>query len=220
MSIRVAIVDDDALVRTGLAMILGGDPELAVVGQAANGAEAIELVDRERPDVVLMDIRMPVRDGLSATEELVGRPGAPRIIVLTTFDTDDMVLRALRIGAAGFLLKDTPPAQLVEAVKTVTTGVPTLSPQVTAQLIAAATAPDRNGAAAARDDARRRLAALTEREFEVARGVGKGQTNAEIAAELYMSIATVKAHVGRALTKIGADNRVQLAILVHDAEWK
>lgn len=218
MSIRVAIVDDDALVRTGLAMILGGDPELAVVGQAANGAEAIELVDRERPDVVLMDIRMPVRDGLSATEELVGRPGAPRVIVLTTFDTDDMVLRALRIGAAGFLLKDTQPARLVEAVKTVTTGVPTLSPQVTAQLIAAATAPDRSGAAAARDDARRRLAALTERELEVARGVGKGQTNAEIAAELYMSIATVKAHVGRALTKIGADNRVQLAILVHDAE--
>jgi DNA-binding NarL/FixJ family response regulator len=200
-------------------MILGGDPELAVVGQAANGAEAVELVDRERPDVVLMDIRMPVRDGLSATEELAARPGAPRIIVLTTFDTDEMVLRALRIGAAGFLLKDTPPARLVEAVKTVTTGAPTLSPQVTAQLIAAATAPDRHGAAAARDDARRRLAALTDRELEVARGVGKGQANAEIAAELYMSLATVKAHVGRALTKIGADNRVQLAILVHDAEW-
>jgi len=216
--IRVAIVDDDALVRTGLSMILGGDPELTVVGQAANGAEAVELVDRERPDVVLMDIRMPVRDGLSATEELAGRPDPPRIIVLTTFDTDEMVLRALRVGADGFLLKDTPPARLVEAVKTVTTGSPTLSPQVTATLIAAATAPDRAAGTAARDDARRRLSALTDRELEVARGVGKGQANAEIAAELYMSIATVKAHVGRALSKIGADNRVQLAILVHDAE--
>ena len=216
--IRVAIVDDDALVRTGLSMILGGDPELTVVGQAANGAEAVELVDRERPDVVLMDIRMPVRDGLSATEELAGRPDPPRIIVLTTFDTDELVLRALRVGADGFLLKDTPPARLVEAVKTVTTGAPTLSPQVTAKLIAAATAPDRAAGTAARDDARRRLSALTDRELEVARGVGKGQANAEIAAELYMSIATVKAHVGRALSKIGADNRVQLAILVHDAE--
>jgi DNA-binding NarL/FixJ family response regulator len=199
-------------------MILGGDPELAVVGQAGNGAEAIELVEQQRPDVVLMDIRMPVRDGLSATEELAARPDAPRIIVLTTFDTDEMVLRALRVGAAGFLLKDTPPARLVEAVKTVTTGAPTLSPQVTAQLIAAATAPERTAGTAARMQARRRLAGLTDREMEVARGVGKGQTNAEIAAELFMSIATVKAHVGRALTKIGADNRVQLAILVHDAE--
>lgn len=216
----MAIVDDDALVRTGLAMILGGDPELAVVGQATNGAEAIELVEKERPDVVLMDIRMPVRDGLSATEELAARPDAPRIIVLTTFDTDEMVLRALRIGAAGFLLKDTPPARLVEAVKTVTTGAPTLSPQVTAQLIAAATAPERTASSAARAQARRRLADLTDREAEVARGVGKGQTNAEIAAELFMSIATVKAHVGRALTKIGADNRVQLALLVHDAGWE
>lgn len=220
MGIRVVIVDDDALVRTGLAMILGGDPELTVVGQAANGAEAIALVERERPDVVLMDIRMPVRDGLSATEELATRPDAPRIIVLTTFDTDEMVLRALRVGAAGFLLKDTPPARLVEAVKTVTTGAPTLSPQVTAQLIAAATAPERTAGSAARAQARRRLAELTDREAEVARGVGKGQTNAEIAAELFMSIATVKAHVGRALTKIGADNRVQLALLVHDAGWE
>ncbi|WP_420122515.1 response regulator transcription factor [Nakamurella sp.] len=220
MRIRVAIVDDDALVRTGLAMILGGDPELAVVGQATNGAEAIELVETQRPDVVLMDIRMPVRDGLSATEELAARPDAPRIIVLTTFDTDEMVLRALRIGAAGFLLKDTPPARLVEAVKTVTTGAPTLSPQVTAQVIAAATAPERTAGSAARAQARRRLADLTDREAEVARGVGKGQTNAEIAAELFMSIATVKAHVGRALTKIGADNRVQLALLVHDAGWE
>ncbi len=216
----MAIVDDDALVRTGLAMILGGDPELAVVGQATNGAEAIELVETQRPDVVLMDIRMPVRDGLSATEELAARPDAPRIIVLTTFDTDEMVLRALRIGAAGFLLKDTPPARLVEAVKTVTTGAPTLSPQVTAQVIAAATAPERTAGSAARAQARRRLADLTDREAEVARGVGKGQTNAEIAAELFMSIATVKAHVGRALTKIGADNRVQLALLVHDAGWE
>ncbi len=215
--IRVVIVDDDPLVRTGLAMILGGDPELAVVGQATNGAEAIALVDRERPDVVLMDIRMPVRDGLSATEELAARPGAPRIIVLTTFDTDEMVLRALRVGAAGFLLKDTPPARLVDAVKTVTTGAPTLSPQVTAQVIAAATAPGRVADTANRNGARRRLSSLTDRELEVARCVGRGSSNAEIAAELYMSLATVKAHVGRAMGKVGAENRVQLAILVHEA---
>ncbi len=217
--IRVAIVDDDPLVRTGLSMILGGDAELTIVGQATNGAEAIGLVARERPDVVLMDIRMPVRDGLSATEELLRRPDPPRVIVLTTFDTDEMVLRALSLGAAGFLLKDTPPDRLVEAIKTVTTGAPTLSPKVTAQVIAAATAGDRAGGASARDEARRRLGALTDRELEVARGVGRGQTNAEIAAELYMSIATVKAHVGRALGKIGAENRVQLALLVHDAEF-
>lgn len=215
--IRVVIVDDDPLVRTGLAMILGGDPELAVVGQTTNGAEAIALVDRERPDVVLMDIRMPVRDGLSATEELAARPGAPRIIVLTTFDTDEMVLRALRVGAAGFLLKDTPPARLVDAVKTVTTGAPTLSPQVTAQVIAAATAPGRVADTANRNGARRRLSSLTDRELEVARCVGRGSSNAEIAAELYMSLATVKAHVGRAMGKVGAENRVQLAILVHEA---
>ncbi|HEY5882948.1 MAG TPA: response regulator transcription factor [Nakamurella sp.] len=218
-SIRVAIVDDDPLVRTGLSMILGGDPELIIVGQATNGAEAIGLVARERPDVVLMDIRMPVRDGLSATEELVAAPDAPRVIVLTTFDTDEMVLRALSLGAAGFLLKDTPPDQLVAAVKTVITGAPTLSPQVTAQLIAAATGPERVAGSQARAAARRRLAELTERELEVAREVGKGQTNAEIAAGLYMSIATVKAHVGRSLSKIGAENRVQLALLVHDAEF-
>ena len=217
--IRVAIVDDDPLVRTGLSMILGGDAELTIVGQATNGAEAIGLVARERPDVVLMDIRMPVRDGLSATEELLRRPDPPRVIVLTTFDTDEMVLRALSLGAAGFLLKDTPPDRLVEAIKTVTTGAPTLSPKVTAQVIAAATAGDRAGGASARVEARRQLGALTDRELEVARGVGRGQTNAAIAAELYMSIATVKAHVGRALGKIGAENRVQLALLVHDAEF-
>ena len=217
--IRVAIVDDDPLVRTGLSMILGGDPELAIVGQATNGAEAIGLVARERPDVVLMDIRMPVRDGLSATEELVAGPDAPRVIVLTTFDTDEMVLRALSLGAAGFLLKDTPPEQLVEAVKTVITGAPTLSPQVTAQLIAAATDPERVAGSQARAAARRRLAELTDRELEVARGVGQGRANAEIAAELYMSLATVKAHVGRALSKLGIENRVQLALLVHDAEF-
>ncbi|CCH76236.1 Regulatory protein, LuxR:Response regulator receiver [Nostocoides japonicum T1-X7] len=214
--IRIVIVDDDPMVRTGLSMILGGDPALSIVGEAADGEEALSLVQRVETDVVLMDIRMPVRDGLSATAELLRREDPPRVIVLTTFDTDDMVLRALRIGASGFLLKDTPPARLVEAVRSVAAGDPMLSPQITAQLIAAVRdvddAPDDG-----RSEARERLASLTERELEVARAVGRGLSNAEIAAELYMSVATVKAHVGRVLTKLGADNRVQVALLVHDA---
>ena len=215
--VRIVLVDDDPMVRTGLAMILGGDPELSVVGEAADGQEALAVVPRERADVVLMDIRMPVRDGLSATEELLRAPDPPRVIVLTTFDTDDLVLRALRLGASGFLLKDTPPARLVEAVKSVAAGSPMLSPQVTAQLIAAVTADERTEAADDRVAARRRLAELTDRELEVAQAVGRGLSNAEIAAELFMSVATVKAHVGRVLAKLGADNRVQVALLVHDA---
>lgn len=216
--IRVVLVDDDAMVRTGLSMILGGDPELTIAGEAANGEDALGVVARQSPHVVLMDIRMPVRDGLSATEELLRRPKPPKVIVLTTFDTDDLVLRALRVGASGFLLKDTPPARLVEAVKSVAAGAPMLSPQVTAQLIAAVTAAaSPQDASRSRRAARDRLATLTEREREVARAVGRGLSNAEIAGELHMSVATVKAHVGRVLTKLGLDNRVQVALLVHDA---
>ncbi len=218
--IRVVVVDDDPLVRAGLGMILGGDPGLEVVGEAGDGEEALQVVPRCRPHVVLMDIRMPVRDGLSAATELLAGPNPPRIIVLTTFDTDDMVLRALRIGADGFLLKDTPPARLVEAVRTVAAGEPMLSPSVTATLIAAVSGRSggSSGAAAERARvARRALGDLTEREHEVALAVGRGLTNAEIGATLYLSVPTVKAHIGRILTKVGADNRTQVAILVHDA---
>ncbi len=215
--IRVVLVDDDPMVRTGLGLILGGDRGIAIVAEAGDGEEAIAVVARERPDVVLMDIRMPRRDGLSATEAILGQPDPPRILVLTTFDADEMVLRALRSGAAGFLLKDTPPARLVESVRAVAAGQPSLSPSVTAQLIAAVAAPavepDQR-----RIDARRRLAELTERESEVAGAISRGLSNTEIAAELYLSVATVKAHVGRIFTKLGVDNRVQIAILVRDAE--
>ncbi|MFD4960173.1 response regulator [Microbacterium sp. NPDC058389] len=215
--LRIVIVDDDPLVRAGLVMILGGDPALSVVAQAADGAAGVVAVEREHPDVVLMDIRMPVMDGLAATERILGMPHPPRVVLLTTFDTDEMVLRGLRTGAAGFLLKDTSPPQLIAAVRDAAAGSPALSPRVAETLIAAATAPERARDDEARAAARTELAQLTERELEVAQAVGRGLSNAEVAAELYMSIATVKAHVGRALAKLQLENRVQLALLVHDA---
>lgn len=214
--IRLALVDDDPMVRAALGMMLGGNSGITVVGEASNGEEALAVVPESGADVVLMDIRMPVRDGLSATEVLLQRHPALKIIVLTTFDTDDMVLRALRLGAAGFMLKDTPPARLVEAVRTVASGQPMLSPSVTAQLIAAVTESG-GGASDRAADARSRLGGLTEREREVADAVGRGLSNAEISAQLFMSVPTVKTHVGRLFTKLGVDNRVQVAILVHDA---
>ena len=214
-AVRVVIVDDDALVRAGLAMILGGDDGIQVVGQAGDGEEGVATALRLRPDVVLMDIRMPVLDGLGATIRLLEQPSPPKVIVLTTFDADDYVVRALRGGASGFLLKDTPPADIVAAVHKVAAGEHMLSPTVTAQLIA------RLGDTAPVDDrasqARALLARLSEREREVAVAVGQGLANAQIAAELYMSVATVKAHVSRILDKLGVENRVQVAICVHDA---
>jgi DNA-binding NarL/FixJ family response regulator len=215
--IRLAVVDDDALVRAGLALMLGGRDDVTIVAEAADGDEVAAMVDEHAPDVVLMDLRMARMDGLRATELLLSRPDPPAVIVLTTFDTDDHVLRALRAGAAGFLLKDTPPAQILEAVRRVAAGEATLSPTVTRQLIAHVTA-DGPGGSRRRDDARRRLGELTPREREVARALGGGLTNAELAADLYMSTATVKAYVSRLLAKLGLDNRVQVALLVHDAE--
>jgi DNA-binding NarL/FixJ family response regulator len=212
--VSVVVVDDDALVRAGLGLILGGSPDLRVVGEAPDGAAAVELVDRQRPDVVLMDIRMPRLDGLEATRRLVAAGAPSRVIVLTTFDTDDMVLEALRVGAAGFLLKDTPPDRLVAAVRAAAEGEPTLSPSVTSQLIAAVS---RTSAPDGRRAATQRVARLTEREREVALAVARGLSNAEVAAELYMSVPTVKTHVSRILTKLDAANRVQAAIVVHDA---
>ncbi|MDP9799044.1 DNA-binding NarL/FixJ family response regulator [Catenuloplanes nepalensis] len=211
--VRVLIVDDDALVRTGLSMILGAAPEISVVGEAADGAEVAAAIDAHRPDVVLMDIRMPRVDGLAATEAVRARPDAPEVIVLTTFDLDEYVLRALRAGASGFLLKDTPPTEIIHAVRRVASGEATLSPTVTRQLIAHVAAP----AVPARNRPLELLDRLSEREREVAIAVGQGKSNAEIAGELFMSVATVKAHVSRLLTKLGLNNRVQIAILVHDA---
>ena len=217
--VRLAVVDDDPMVRAALRMMLGGDSGLTVVAEAGDGEEALRVVPASGADVVLMDIRMPLRDGLSATEELLAVDPGLKVIVLTTFDTDDMVLRALRIGAAGFLLKDTPPARLVEAIRTVAAGQPMLSPSVTAQLIAAVTRADHDtdGQDRARS-ARAALDALTDRERDVADAVARGLSNADIAAELYMGVPTVKTHVGRLFTKLGVENRVQVAILVHDAQ--
>jgi DNA-binding NarL/FixJ family response regulator len=212
--IRLLLVDDDPLVRAGLSLMLGGADDIEIVGEAADGDEVDALVDRTRPDVVLMDIRMPTLDGLSATERLRGRADAPQVVVLTTFHADDQVLRALRAGAAGFVLKDTPPAEIVEAVRHVATGDPVLSPAVTRQLMAhaAGTAPDSRTTTA-----RSRVAALNDREREVAVAVGRGASNAEIAAGLFMSVATVKTHVSRILAKLDLNNRVQIALLTYDA---
>jgi DNA-binding NarL/FixJ family response regulator len=212
--IRVLIVDDDALVRAGLSMMLAGTDDIRVVAEAADGSEAGSAVDAYRPDVVLMDIRMPVMDGLAATELLRSREEAPQVIVLTTFDADDHVLRALRGGAAGFLLKDTPPPEIMRAIRLVAAGEAMLSPAVTRRLIEHV-ADDRLGARRAR--ARELLDRLTDREREVAIAIGQGKSNADIAAELYMSVATVKAHVSRLLTKLELSNRVQIALLAHDA---
>ncbi|MFI6411611.1 response regulator [Streptomyces sp. NPDC050585] len=219
MTIRLLVVDDDPLVRAGLSLMLGGAQDIEIVGEAADGADVPPLVERLAPHVVLMDIRMPGVDGLTATERLRVRPGAPEVVVLTTFHADEQVLRALRAGAAGFVLKDTPPAEIVDAVRKVAAGDPVLSPAVTRQLmthVAGVAGPavredDRRTAAA------RRLAELAEREREVALAVGRGGSNAEIAAALYMSVPTVKAHVSRILAKLGLNNRVQIALLVHDA---
>ncbi|KQT98676.1 response regulator [Sanguibacter sp. Leaf3] len=211
--VSVLLVDDDALVRSALRLILGGDPAITVVGEACDGLEGVALVESLRPDVVLMDIRMPRLDGLAATERALALQPDLVVVVLTTFDTDDMVLSALRLGARGFLLKDTPPADLVAAVRAAAAGQPMLSPSVTGQLIAAvaATGPRQDA------EARARLATLTEREHEVALAVARGQSNAEIAASLFMSVATVKSHVGRLFGKLGVENRVQVAICVHEA---
>lgn len=216
--VRVLIVDDDPLVRGALSMILGGVPDLAVVGEAADGAEVPAVVAAHAPDVVLMDIRMPRVDGLAATEALRATAEPPEVLVLTTFDADEQVLRALRAGASGFLLKDTPPAEIVAAVRRVAAGEATLSPAVTRKLIAhvTGTAPV-PGADPKRERAVRLLDGLSEREREVAVLLGRGRTNAEISAELFMSVATVKAYVSRLLTKLDLNNRVQVALLVQDA---
>ena len=213
-AVRVVLVDDDPLVRAGLRMILGGAPDIDVVAEAADGQDAVDAVLREAPDVVLMDIRMPRMDGLAATRRMLDRGTNARIIVLTTFDTDDMVVTALSYGAAGFLLKDTSPADLVDAVRRVAVGQPILSPSVTAQLIATVTRPRDE---AVQRSARARLARLTDREREVAKAVSEGLTNAEIADRLHLGVATVKTHVGALFSKLEVTNRVQIARCLHEA---
>jgi len=210
--VKVLIVDDDALVRGALRMMLSGSDGIEVVGEAGDGDEVTAALAEHRPDVVLMDIRMPRLDGISATAALRRRPDPPSVIVLTTFDADENVLRALRAGASGFLLKDTPPARIVEAVQRVAAGEEILSPTVLRRFLARFAA---DGGSA--DRARADFAKLTEREADVVLAVARGRTNQEIAEELFLSVATVKTHISHAMTKLGLANRTQLALLAHDA---
>jgi DNA-binding NarL/FixJ family response regulator len=211
--IRVVVVDDEQLVRSGLRMILESAGDVEVVGEAADGGAAVEQVRLHRPDAVLMDIRMPAMDGLAATREITALPDPPKVVMLTTFELDEYVHAALENGAVGFLLKDIPPRDLVQAVRTVAEGNAMLAPTVTRRLIAEFAARSSTQAVAAR----RRLDTLTGREREVGVAVAQGLSNAEIGRRLFMSEATVKAHVSRVLSKLGLSNRVQAAILAHDA---
>ena len=213
MTIRVAVVDDQALVRGGFAMVLDHQPDIEVVAEAGNGLEAVDVARAHRPDVVLMDIRMPELDGLEATARIVEELGeAVRVLILTTFEPDEYVYRALRAGASGFVLKDIPPEQLVVAVRTVAQGGSLLAPSVTRRLIGRfAEQRTVDGALAAQ------LQQLTERERDVVVAVARGLSNAEIAQQLFIGSATVKSHVSSVLTKLGLRDRAQVVVFAYEA---
>lgn len=210
--VRVLVVDDDPLVREALAMMLDGLEGIRVVGSVGDGAEVPEALSRHATDVVLMDLRMPRVDGATATARLRERPGAPEVLVLTTFDADTEVLGALRAGAVGYLLKDTPPQRIGEAVRQAAAGESVLSPSIARRLIDRAV--ERS---APNEHARAELDRLTVREREVVAGLARGGTNAEIAADLHLSEATVKAHISHVLATLDLGNRTQVALLAHDA---
>ena len=215
MTIRVGVADDQALVRSGFRMLLDGEADIEVVGEAANGAEAVALVASEHPDVMLMDVRMPVMDGLEATRRIAGDDSlsATRVVILTTFDLDEYVHEALRAGASGFLLKDTLPVDLLTAVRVVADGDALIAPRITRRLIEEfARRPEPASAGAAG----KALAQLTDREREVMELVARGQSNAEIAANLFVSHATVKTHVSRLLMKLDARDRAQLVMIAYE----
>ncbi|WP_227997833.1 response regulator [Nocardia australiensis] len=210
--IRVLIADDEALVRAGLRVLVDSAPDLTVLGEAGNGGEAVRLTRQLRPDVVLMDIRMPLMDGLEAMRHIAaGGVVGPHVLIVTTFDQDEHVFEALRSGASGFILKDSPPEQLLHAIRVVANGDALLTPSITRRMISAfarqPSAPSSPPAA---------LAALTDREREVLEHVAAGRSNAEIADALYVSVATVKTHVGRLLTKLTARDRAQLVVLAYE----
>jgi DNA-binding NarL/FixJ family response regulator len=210
MSIRVLVADDQSMVRAGFRMLLSGEADIEVVAEASNGLEAVAQAARFHPTVLLMDIRMPQLDGLEASRRILAADPSARILILTTFDLDEYVYEALRAGASGFVLKDEPPEQLLAAIRVVAGGEALLSPTVTKRVI-------KQFARMPRSQPPRQFSELTERELEVFRLVARGLSNAEIGRELTMSEATVKAHVSRALAKLGLTNRVQAAILVHEA---
>jgi DNA-binding NarL/FixJ family response regulator len=214
--LRVVIADDQKLVRAGFSMILGAEPDIEVIGEAGDGAEAIRMVRAARPDVGLMDVRMPELDGLAATRELLSKGPAgrhvPKILILTTFDVDDYVYEALAAGASGFLLKDTPPEQLVEAVRAVAAGDSLLAPTVTRRLIEHFVS-----SRARREQPPDGMDELTPREIEVFKLIARGLSNAEIASELVLSEATVKTHVARILLKLGLRDRVQVVVAAYES---
>ncbi len=214
-AIRVVIVDDQAMVRQGFGALLAAQPDIAVVGSAADGSEVVDLVKRTAPDVVLMDIRMPLLNGLDATRALHAMPGDahPRVLMLTTFDADEYVFSALRAGASGFLLKDATAEDLVSAVRIVAAGEALLSPSVTRRLIADYAARPAPRSA----DARTRLAPLTERELDTMREVATGKSNTEIATEMFLSEQTVKTHVSRILSKLGLRDRTQIVVAAYES---
>jgi len=210
--IRVVVVDDEPMVCAHLRTILGSSGTIEVVGEAHDGAAGVEAVVRSRPDVVLMDLRMPGVDGLTAIERIGKLADPPAVVVLTTFDADQYVLRALRAGAAGFLVKSTPPEDLIGLVQVAAEGHTVLSPIAARRLVAASA-----DSQSARDRARKLVGSLTEREAEVLTCLGEGLSNAQIAARLYLSEATVKGYVSRVLDKLGVANRTQAGLIAHDA---
>jgi DNA-binding NarL/FixJ family response regulator len=212
MTIRVLVADDQGMVRSGFSILLNAQPDIEVVGEAVNGQEAISRAAELSPDVILMDVRMPVLDGLQATRQLAAADSAPRILILTTFDLDDYVYEALRAGASGFLLKDASAGELAAAVRVVAAGDALLAPGVTRRLIA-----EFARLGAPRAASRKHLQNLTDRETEVLALVARGLSNAEIAAALCVSETTVKSHVGRILAKLGLRDRVQIVVLAYEA---
>ena len=224
MTIRVVLVDDQSLVRSGFAMVLSVEEDVEVVGQAADGAEAVALIERERPDVVLMDVQMPVMDGIEATRQIVAGDLA-KVIILTTFDRDDYLFAALQAGASGFLLKNADPDDLVGAIHAVADGHALLAPEMTVKVIARLAESEQSGGAGAQQPATSGTRApvqtpvdpLTSRELDVLALLAEGMSNAEIATTLYVGEATVKTHVSHVLAKIGARDRVQAVVYAHRA---